>query len=323
MRLLNILFFLLLNQTFSFKIPHIKLQNNIIQLKNKTKSFIKISRVKNIIPTAFLSFSGGYIINPSIYNLLHNSNFILSSIITSLVMTTSMIINDVYDIDIDKINNQNRPLVTGEITKTEAIISIISLTGLIEYLNSYLSNNLQLIVNLSLFSVYIYTPIIKKFFLLKNIFCASLVSFSIFLAGLSTSTTMLIFNKNYNLFLVELSLIFFGSLYNEILLDITDIKGDKENNIYTVPVIFGKKNTLILGCLILLYNMVSSFFMLESVTNIYYAIGLELIFIPFIYDLYIIFKNNLDNKKIKEAITHTNIPLFSSIIYLCFLQNIL
>jgi geranylgeranylglycerol-phosphate geranylgeranyltransferase len=320
MRLPIILFFLLLNQTYSFKIlPNIKINN----IQNKANSFIKLSRAKNIIPTAFLSFSGGYLSNPSITNLLHNSNFILSSIITSLVMSTSMIINDVYDIEIDKVNNKDRPLITGEITKIEAIFSIITLTGLIEYLNLYLSTNLQLITNLSLFGIYLYTPIIKKIFLLKNIFCASLVSFSIFFTAIASSTTLLVLNKNYELFIVELSLIFFGSLYNELLLDITDIEGDKQNKIYTVPVIFGKKNTLILECLILSYNMVSSFLTLASFTNIYYASGLELIFIPFIYDLYIIFKNDLDNDKIKKAITNTNIPLFSSIIYLCFLQNIL
>ena len=115
MRLAIILFLLSLNQIFSFK-----LSPNIIQIQNKANSFIKLSRAKNIIPTAFLSFSGGYLINPSITNLLHNSNFILSSIITSLIMSTSMIINDVCDIEIDKVNNKDRPLITGEITKSEA-----------------------------------------------------------------------------------------------------------------------------------------------------------------------------------------------------------
>ena len=236
-------------------------------------------------------------------------------------MSISMIINDIYDIDIDKINNSNRPLVTGEITKSEAIISVGLLSCLIEYLNLYLSNNLQIIVNLSLFLIYIYTPIIKKIVLVKNMFCASLISFSIFLSGLSTSTTFLSYNNNYYLFLIELSLIFFGSLYNEILLDITDIKGDKINKIYTIPVIFGKKNTLILECLIIAYNMISSFFTLSYLCDINHAILLELSFIPLIYDLYNIFKNNLDDNYIKKAIKNLHLTLFLSIIYICFLTR--
>lgn len=67
MRLTIILFLLSLKQIFSFKILHnIKINENFIQIQNKANSFIKLSRAKNIIPTAFLSFSGGYLVNPSI-----------------------------------------------------------------------------------------------------------------------------------------------------------------------------------------------------------------------------------------------------------------
>lgn len=337
MNLLKILFLLFLNISLSFKfqnnnkilnnnkVTNNKLlynndkHNNYFIKKNKINNFLELIRYKNIIPSFFLSFSGGFIINSSINELFENTNFIISSIITILIMSTSMIINDLYDIDIDKINNKNRPLVTGEITKSEAIISVILLSSLIEYFNSYLSHNLQIIVNVSLFLIYIYTPIIKKIFLIKNIFCALLISFSIFFSGLSTSES-LINNKNYDLFLIEISLIFFGSLYNEILLDITDIKGDKINNINTVPVILGKKNTLIIECFILIYNILSSFYTLLFVSDIKYAILFQFSFIPLIYDLYQIFKNDLDDNYIKKAIRNLNIPLFLSVIYICLLQ---
>ena len=343
-----LLFFLLITQSLCFrfnnksifdklimtkivnnKLLDNKLSNNEIShqkldiVENKMKSFMKLIRYNNILPTFLLNFSGGFIINPSINNLLHNKDFLLSSIITSLIMSTSMIINDINDIKIDKINNKDRPLVTGKITRSEAIASVIFLSIIIEYLNLFLSTNLQIIPHISLFLIYIYTPIIKKIFLIKNLFCAFLVSFSIFFSGLSTSSSFLIHNKNYELFLIELSLIFVGSLYNEILLDITDITGDKKNKIYTIPVIFGKKNALIFGCLILLYNIISSFFMLSSIIDIKYAIILQLIFIPFIYDLYIIFNNNFDDNKIKKAVKNTNIPLFLSIIYICLLQFVI
>jgi geranylgeranylglycerol-phosphate geranylgeranyltransferase len=281
---------------------------------------MRLIRCDNLLPAFLLNLSGGFIINPSFNNLLHNTNFILSSIITSLIMSTSMIINDIYDIKIDKINNKDRPLITGEITKLEAITSVVFLSILIEYFNSFLSTNLQMITNVSLFLIYIYTPIIKRIFLVKNLFCAFLVSFSIFFSGMTMTTSFLFDNKNYELFLIELSLIFFGSLYNEILLDITDITGDKTNGINTIPVIVGKKNALILECLILLYNMVSSFLMVSSIVDIKYAFGLQLIFIPFIYDLYKIFNHNLDNAKIKQAVKNTSLPLFLSIIYICSLQ---
>ena len=61
-------------------------------------------RSENIFPTLLLSFSGGWIVNPSIYNLLKNKSFIVSNIVTILIMCSSMIINDIVDINIDKMN---------------------------------------------------------------------------------------------------------------------------------------------------------------------------------------------------------------------------
>jgi 4-hydroxybenzoate polyprenyltransferase len=127
---------------------------------------------------------------------------------------------------------------------------------------------------------------------------------------------------NYNLFIVEIGLIFFGSLYNEILLDITDIKGDKINNINTLPVIIGKKNTLIIECIIITFNMISSFLLLLNNYDVIHAILLELCFIPLIYDLYNIIKNDLDDFYIKKAVSNLNITLFLSLIYICSLSII-
>jgi len=103
---------------------NLNLDSNILvnKIKNKSLSFLKLIRSKNILPTLLLSFSGGFVMNPSIYNILKSSIFITSTIITLLIMSCSMIINDIFDINIDKINNSKRPLVTGEVSIKEASI---------------------------------------------------------------------------------------------------------------------------------------------------------------------------------------------------------
>ena len=146
---------------------------------SKWNGFVKIIRPNNILPTFLLCLTGGWIINPSIYNLLHSQSFLISTINTILIMSNSMIINDLYDINIDKINSPNRPLVTGEITKTDAIIYIISLLSITEYLNyRFLPSSLQWIIHLAILNTIIYTPILKKMLLIKNISCAALVAWS-------------------------------------------------------------------------------------------------------------------------------------------------
>jgi heme O synthase-like polyprenyltransferase len=71
-----------------------KLKEKII---DKSKNYLKLIRSKNILPTLLLSFTGGWITNPSIYNLLRSKTFITSTIITQFIMSSSMIMNDIYD----------------------------------------------------------------------------------------------------------------------------------------------------------------------------------------------------------------------------------
>ena len=81
-------------------------------------------------------------------------NVIISTINTILIMSSSIIINDLYDINIDKINNPNRPLVSGVVSKTEAIIYTLSLLSSAEYLNIvYLSQSFQWIIHLAILNI--------------------------------------------------------------------------------------------------------------------------------------------------------------------------
>jgi 4-hydroxybenzoate polyprenyltransferase len=87
----------------------------------KINGFTKLIRPTNIIPTIFLGISSGFIMNPSFHELLKSKQFILSNAIVLLIMSNSMIINDLFDIHVDKKNNPSRPLVTGQIKKQEGI----------------------------------------------------------------------------------------------------------------------------------------------------------------------------------------------------------
>lgn len=183
--------------------------DKVITPTNKIKSLFELIRPNNIIPTTLLCFSGGWIINPSINNLFHSIPFIVSTINTILILSTSMILNDIYDIKIDKINYPNRPLVNGSVKVYEAFILSLSLISVIEYLTlNYLPDNLKLIIQFVIIQISIYTPISKKILFIKNISCASLVSFSLFFTGLSASNSIMNINKNFGLLSVAMNIIF-------------------------------------------------------------------------------------------------------------------
>jgi 4-hydroxybenzoate polyprenyltransferase len=298
--------------------------NQLVAVKQKTNNFLRLIRYKNIPSTFLLSLSSNYIINNSIIELFQSKIFIASSIITILIMSSSMIINDIFDIDIDKINNSDRPLVSGDIKIHEAIMSAFIMLGLTKYLSiKYLTKNLQIIINIIIFIIIIYTPILKKILFIKNLSCALLVSFSTYFTGLSCINQCVNINAYINIYIFYLlsTFIFLGSLYNELLLDIIDKDGDKHNNINTIPVVYGLNNSWNLAKIILYFNILFNSFNLCLIFGIREGMLLFYILYPLKTDLDNIKKSNYNNNIINYAVNKLNKPLFLSLIYLCVLSK--
>jgi geranylgeranylglycerol-phosphate geranylgeranyltransferase len=232
-------------------------------------------------------------------------------------MSASMILNDIYDVKIDKINNPNRPLVTGELSRKEAIIVAGILLLTVEVLSfHYLTPNLIWIMQLVMLKIFIYTPVLKKILFVKNISCAGLVSFTIFVSGLAAADSLLETNANVNLFYISTNLIFFGSLYNELLLDIHDMKGDLANNIKTIPVVFGKRVSLFLATLIIGFSVFSNTLSIAYLYRWSVGILLPILCTPIFIDLYKIQKDKFSNESIMKSVKNSSKTLFLLLLYL-------
>lgn len=290
-------------------------------IKRKTQGFIKIIRPQNIIPTLFLCFTGGWMANPSFKTLLKTPSFIVSSINAITIMSSSMIINDIFDLEIDKINNPKRPLVTGEITKKDAFVYNCFLIGVTELLSfKYLAAKSILFVNLALLNVTIYTPILKRILLIKNLSCAYLVSFSLFFSGLAATNNLPLNDKGNSLLWIGARTIFFGSFFNELLLDMHDYEGDKQNNIQTIPVVFGLNTSWVLALMIMKINILWNSLKIMYIFNYPSGIIFLMILSPLLYNLRTIKKSGFSKDSISNVINNSNIPLFLLLIYLCILQ---
>ena len=231
-------------------------------LEKKIQAYSTLVRSNHIVPTFFLSFSGAWILNPSFSTLFQNKYFWISTIQTILILMSSMMINDVFDIETDQYNHPERALITGDISIEEAVSTIIGMSTIVEIMNIlFMTPSLRFITRLSLFLVTIYTPILKKIPVIKNVFCASLVSFAPFFAGLAMMTKTrewISVQPNFDLFAISIQILFLGSWANEILLDIRDMEGDKRARIYTFPVLFGKTAAWYMAMSILTFNAFSS-----------------------------------------------------------------
>jgi 4-hydroxybenzoate polyprenyltransferase len=299
--------------------------NHYLNICNKFQSFLKLMRVKGIPPTFLLCFSGGWIMNPSLPNLLKSVPFIVSVVNTLLITSASMVINDIFDINVDRINSPHRPLITGEVTMKEAYLLSALLLGGAEYLTfRFLPFNLQMIVQLAIIQIILYTPVLKRIFLIKNLSCAGLVSFSIFFNGLaSAGNTLLTTNANFGLLGIALSLIFFGSWSNEIILDMRDIEGDKNNKIVTIPTLFGNDFSWYLLQTINNYNIISNSLSMAYLYNSP-RIGSGIVFIltPLLVNLYQVKREKYSLESIKNYTQKSNYPLLALMGYLCGLAYV-
>jgi len=262
------------------------------------KNYLTLFRANNVFPVTVLSFTGGLITNPHIKTLLHTPSFLTSVITTNFIMMSSMVLNDIYDYDTDKINNPKRPLITGEITKKSAIIAVSVLLFITECLTfKFLPVNLQIFMQMAIVTITIYTPILKRIPLIKNISCASLVAFSLYFNGLATNTIALS-KEAYNRLAIASRIVFFGSFVNEILLDIRDSIGDKANGIYTIPVIYGNSKAWIIAYSFLTINMIWNIFAMHTIYGPLKTGGALLSFLP----LYIKIHNICNEYYSKESI---------------------
>ena len=294
-------------------------KQTIIKTTAKTNQYLRLIRSENILPTILLSFTGGWIMNPSLHGLFHSTSFISASIITILVMSSSMVLNDLFDIEIDKINNPQRPLVTGFISKKEAIVFLSMMLGVSEYLNfRYLTGNLRFVSHIAIMIITLYTPVFKRKLLLKNLSCASLVSFASSFAGFA-AISIRRSNTNTELLWLASRMVFLGSLSNEILLDIVDYNGDKRNGVYTIPVVFGKRIAFSIVHTITYFNVLVNTLNLISLYDL--KIGIILMFLssPLVFYLNSLKENIYYDDNILYYVKHTTKPLMMSLLYFCFI----
>jgi len=298
--------------------------------ENKIRPFLKLIRANNIPATTFLCFSGGWIMNPSI-RLFQNKYFWISTLITNLIMSASMAMNDLFDMEVDRMNSPDRPLITGEVSKKEAIGYTIGMIGLAEVLSIFfLPIRLQWIIHAAVGFTLIYTPILKRMIFVKNLSCATIVAFSLFFTGISSLPN----HANHPLFLTEsifqnprfpilqtaMSLIFCGSFTNEILLDIRDSKGDVKQGIYTIANTFGKIPAFYIAYLTWYITILINTVKMAISRNIVVGGILCTILYPQLVYLERVVTRKISKEAIQNYLKQSNWTMIRLLLYLCVLS---
>jgi len=236
-------------ETFSSKQTYLsaKFQGEPHNIITKGQALLKISRIdKNFLPVSLLCVVSGLSTRPHAWSeWIHSPPFLAASFMLHLMTSASMILNDIQDYDVDCINNPSRPLITGAFTIQEATIVTVSMFSLYTYLGiQYLPPILDPIWSLALGLVTIYTPVLKRICFVKNLTCATVIALSVPFVGFSVINPLESTLPDFHWLILTTRIVFTTSLFIEMMLDITDMVGDRAANIPTLPVVLGEPITL-------------------------------------------------------------------------------
>jgi len=193
-------------------------------------------------------------------------NLVLGILTYYFIAGSGMIINDIYDIEIDKINRPDRPIPSGAVSLKQAKILFILTFGIgvmisiIHYLIFDLSGlNVILAIFFGLIG-WLYAAWGKKQGFIGNIIVG--ISFSIGLIYGAVLNSLIIPPYIYYFFLTA----FFLLLSREIVKGCEDIEGDKEEGVKTLAIKLGTKKAIRFS---LLFEVLAIlFFILPIFTNI-------------------------------------------------------
>ena len=199
-----------------------------MNLSKKIIAFINITRPINVVIT-FIVVVVSILISQK--NDIEFYKIIFSSIVAALVAAAGNIINDIYDVETDKVSHPERVLVLESLSKKEAIYFYNFLNILAIIIASRLSDILPLIVFISIIILYIYSYYLKKVPLLGNVTVASLTGLTFIYGGFVTGNPIAAIAPAVFAFLIN--------LVREIVKDIQDIEGDSIIGYKTFPIKYG------------------------------------------------------------------------------------
>lgn len=267
---------------------------------NKLNSYIKLIRPEGLPYEFAMPLFGSYLATKSV-SVLINPYALLMGIISAIVASNSMVINDYYDHKIGTDKDKKLKVLNNNILNLEDVLYFSTYLALTSYyLSSIITNNLvRDIISNSIIFTYLYTPVFKSIPLIKNI----IVSLIITQAPL---TGALIVDGNIQNVIPAIIYIFNFIMWQELMLDIIDMNGDKKNNIKTIPVLYGYKIANIVGLVFLLLGT----FVPYGLSPKFILMQLPLILINF----YAIIVNKILKKSVLNI---SKIMMLTSGIYMC------
>lgn len=259
-------------------------------------SFLKLIRYKNLFMVFLTMVLTKYTITESIGSYyLNNNNFIFLSLLVFLITASGYIVNDIFDIETDKINKPQKLYISNSISiklgwKLYFIFLFFSFLLAISFSTKLIHWIIFIGTPILLF---LYSVILKKLPIIGNFIISLLVPLPIYIVFIFYFTPIKsnipTFDKPYSIILsIYVGFAFLTTLVREIIKDIEDIEGDLKIKARTLPIVIGRKRAskvaFFFSSILLIFLLV----VLQLLKNelLFLSYGIVFILFPLLYFMY-------------------------------------
>ena len=265
--------------------------------------FLNLIRWKNLLMIALVQILIKYTLllpffeSHGVVTALTPLAFFLLVLATVCIAAGGYVINDIYDIEADKINKPNKVVVGKHISEKVALNLFIILNVIGVGLGFYLSNGIDksgffVIFFIASALLYIYSSYLKQILLVGNIVVSLVVTLSILLVGIFELLPVITdTNREVQIFFFRLILdyaifAFIINFLRELVKDIEDIDGDHKVGIQTLPIVLGRERTTKIAFILSLIPLfLVTYYVITNLFKQQVLVGYFLVFViaPLIY----------------------------------------
>lgn len=236
---------------------------------SKSLDYLRLMRIPNDIIIGLAVIVGEIIergFSPSFPQLLLG---FLSGFLTS---ASIMVLNDVVDVEIDRVNAPTRPLPRGIVSIQSAKL-LVTILFLLAILSSIFLPLLNLIIVIVFWILgFLYNLFFKRTGLIGNVIVSLSVAIPFIYGGIAVA------NKVSMLIILFSTMAFLTNMGREIIKGIADVKGDKLGEVMTLAVKLGPYYSLVIACIFIITAiLISPFPIIFHIINNFLYIPLVLI----------------------------------------------
>lgn len=231
----------------------------------------------NCAMIGFAVLVGEFVSRPSQIPLLFSAFGYLTGF---FVCAYSMVVNDYYDVEVDKVNQPQRPLPSGRISLGGAYrLSVLMLVLGLAFATLTRNPLAVLIASLYAFLSWLYNSRAKKAGLIGNFIVASSLAIPFIYGGVISGGSVL-----SSLLLLMASTAFFAGAGREVVKAMADTSGDAKRGVRSVAMTYGMWPASLIGAALFLLAVITSWVpLLLSLANQVYEIGVVLPDLVYVY----------------------------------------